>query len=87
MYRLLLNELLKETSKNITNFNTSNINSIVLRVRPLNHKEQHSNDPMVTQFPGNGQILVIKFFSSKQHIAYFIKQICLGTVRWHTGRP
>ncbi|XP_037041680.1 kinesin-like protein KIF12 isoform X2 [Bradysia coprophila] len=33
-----------------------NIN-VVVRVRPLNDKEHRSNDPMVVQFPGSGQIL------------------------------
>jgi hypothetical protein len=34
-----------------------NIN-VVVRVRPLNAKENKSKDDSVVQFPGNGQILV-----------------------------
>lgn len=33
-----------------------NIN-VVVRVRPLNNKENRANDDMVVQFPGSGQIL------------------------------
>jgi hypothetical protein len=34
-----------------------NIN-VVVRVRPLNKKEERGKDESVVQFPGNGQILV-----------------------------
>lgn len=34
-----------------------NIN-VVVRVRPLNDKELKAKDESITQFPGNGQILV-----------------------------
>lgn len=34
-----------------------NIN-VVVRVRPLNDREHKARDESITQFPGNGQILV-----------------------------
>lgn len=32
--------------------------NVVVRVRPVNDKENKSNDESVVEFPGNGQILV-----------------------------
>jgi hypothetical protein len=50
-------DVMKSSASSTSTPHEDNIN-VVVRVRPLNEKELRAKDESITEFPGNGQILV-----------------------------